>query len=103
MNGGLELEPSSYDSPEIGDAPCDWCERQPDVACPACNARRRRAVRLVEQCGVSVAEVAQLMGLSLARVERLLEEQADRRLIERFVGADIENALLRKLLVQKRR
>jgi hypothetical protein len=62
-------------------AVCDWCEQHPNRPCPACNARRRRAVRLVEGVGLPVAEAAQRMGLSVGRVERLLEEEADRRLL----------------------
>src|SRR4051794_37274669 len=58
---------------------CEWCERHPDGSCPACAARRRRAVRLVGVEGRSVPEAARVMRLSVARVERLLEADADRR------------------------
>ena len=35
---------------------CEWCERHPDRACPACAARRRRAVRLVKEAGFPIRE-----------------------------------------------
>ena len=82
---------------------CEWCERHPDGACRACAARRRRAVRLVIEGGVAVTEAARRMGQSVARVERLLEEDADRRMVEAFAQREIENALLRELLARRQR
>ena len=76
---------------------CEWCERHPDRPCPACNARRRRAVRLVEGEGLAIADAARRMGLSTGRVERLLEEEADRRSLAEFRQTHVENApLLRR-------
>jgi transposase-like protein len=77
---------------------CDWCDEHPNRPCPACNARRRRAVRLVEGAGLSVTEAAAQMGLPVGRVERLLEEEADRRIVARFQQSHIENATLRQRL-----
>src|SRR4051794_41702650 len=62
----------------VDPAGCDWCLRNPNRPCPACNARRRRAVRLVEGDGLSLEQIAARMGLPVGRVERLLEEEADR-------------------------
>src|SRR4051794_3474667 len=76
-------------------AGCGWCERYPDRSCPACAARRRRAVRLVAVEGRSVAEAAREMRLSVARVERLLEAEADRQCVRALVQGEVGTALLR--------
>ena len=62
---------------------CEWCVEHPSRPCPACNARRRRAVRLVEGDGLPIDEAARQMRLPVPRVERLLEEEADRRTLAR--------------------
>ena len=82
---------------------CDWCERHPNRPCPACNARRRRAVRFVEARGLSVADTAALMGLTVARVERLLEEEADRRTVVEFRQDKVDNAPLRQRFLERQR
>ena len=82
---------------------CEWCERHPDRSCPACAARRRRAVRLVADGGLSVPEAAEVMGVSVARVRRLLEADADRRCVSGLVGSDVSTEVLRALLVERRR
>jgi hypothetical protein len=82
-------------------AVCDWCEEHPNRPCPACNARRRRVVRLVEGEGLSVAETAARMRLPVGRVERLLEEEADRRTVAQFRQSHVENATLRERLRER--
>ena len=82
---------------------CEWCEGHPDRSCPACAARRRRAVRLVSVEGLSVGEAARQMRLSVARVVRLLEADADRRCVGALVQADVATALLRRLLLDRQR
>ncbi len=81
---------------------CDWCERHPDRACPACAARRRRAVRLVER-GLSVAAAAELMGVQTALVERLLDDEADRSALATLRRDHVENAPLRPLFRERQR
>jgi AraC-like DNA-binding protein len=81
---------------------CDWCERHPDRACPACAARRRRAVRLVER-GLSVALIAELMGVQTALVERLLDDEADRAALATLRRDHVENAPLRRLFRERQR
>jgi hypothetical protein len=81
---------------------CEWCERYPDQACRACAARRRQAVRLAQR-GLTVAQAARWMGLSVARVQRLLEEDADRRALAAYVARDVENEPLRRLLARRQR
>src|SRR5215203_2985646 len=75
---------------------CDWCERHPDRACPACAARRRRAVRLVD-AGLSVAAAAELMGIQTALVQRLLDDEADRSALATLRRDHVENAPLHRL------
>jgi hypothetical protein len=81
---------------------CDRCEQHPNRPCPACNARRRRAIRLVEGRGLSVTETAAQMGLPVGRVERLLEEEADRRTVIQFRQDHVENAPLRQRFLDRR-
>jgi transposase-like protein len=83
-------------------AVCDWCEQHPNRPCPACNARRRRAVRLVEGNGLTVEEAAARMDLPVGRVERLLEEEADRRVLARFRQTHVENGPLLGLFRSRR-
>jgi transposase-like protein len=86
---------------EPDDGACEWCDRHPDRPCPACNARRRRAVRLVEGEGLAIGDTARRMGLSAGRVERLLEEEADRRALAQFRQSHVENAALRRRFRQR--
>src|SRR4051794_31689123 len=83
-------------------AVCDWCEQHPNRPCPACNARRRRAVRLVEGNGLAVEDAATQMDLPIGRVERLLEEEADRRILAQFRQTHVENQPLRRLFCSRR-
>jgi hypothetical protein len=82
---------------------CDRCEQHPNRPCPACNARRRHAVRLVEDRGLSMTETAEQMGLPVGRVERLLEEEADRRTVVQFRQDHVENTPLRQRFLERRR
>lgn len=82
---------------------CERCDDRPNEPCPACNARRRRAVRLVEGLGLSVSNAAGRMRLPVARVERLLEEEADRRALAAFRVSHVSNAPLRQRFDQRRR
>ena len=81
---------------------CDWCERHPDRACPACAARRRRAVRLVD-AGLSVAAAAELMGIQTALVQRLLDDEADRSALATLRRDHVDNAPLRRLFRARQR
>jgi hypothetical protein len=81
---------------------CDWCEQHPNRPCPACNARRQRAVRLVERHGLSVTDAAERMSLPVGRVERLLEEETDRRAVAAFRQDRVENAPLRQRYLEQR-
>ena len=82
---------------------CEWCNEHPSRPCPACNARRRRAVRLVEGSGLSLEDAARRMRLPVARVERLLEEEADRRSLAQFRQTHVANAPLRERWLACRR
>src|SRR4051794_28255745 len=81
---------------------CDWCRQHPTRPCPACSTRRRRAVRLVEAAGLPVEEAARRMRLPVARVERLLEEEADRRLLAQLRQSRVPNEPLRALFESRR-
>ncbi|HWK25192.1 MAG TPA: hypothetical protein VNS09_01435 [Solirubrobacter sp.] len=62
-----------------------------------------RAVRLVTQDGLSIAEAAFRLQLSTSRVERLLEQHTDRELVTRYVLDEVSNDPLRRLLDAARR
>ena len=57
---------------------CQWCTEHPNGSCLACAHRRRKVVRLLEQ-DIPVEAIAADMGISVARVERLIEKEMDRR------------------------
>ena len=57
---------------------CHWCAEHPNGSCLACAHRRRKVVRLRER-DMSVEAIAADMGISVARVERLIEKEMDRR------------------------
>jgi hypothetical protein len=63
---------------------CKRCETHPRSVCVACAQRRRRAVELAEKEGLSVSAIATKMGLSVARVERLFEEDAQIRDLQQY-------------------
>src|SRR5688572_30710737 len=88
--------------PRIADDDCRACAAHPDAPCPACHVRRQHAVRLVEQSGLSVAEAARRLRLTPARVDRLLEEHADRRAVAALRQTKVDNELLRELLERRR-
>jgi hypothetical protein len=90
-------------APEVIDPTleCAQCEEHPNRPCPACAARRRRAVRLVESLGLNTHEAARRMRLPVGRVERLLEEEADRRSLAAFRVSHVSNAPLRKRFRQR--
>src|SRR4051812_28597971 len=64
-----------------GDAPAGWCPAcwEGEAMCPSCVGRRTRAFVQVEQKGRSVVDVAVELHLSPERVERLVEQERDRR------------------------
>jgi transposase len=63
---------------------CKRCLANPRQVCVACAQRRRRAVELAEKDGLSVQEIAARMGLSIPRVERLFEEEAQIRDLQQY-------------------
>src|SRR3954470_24514949 len=102
-DAGVRGEGSTDADAAVDRSHCEWCVEHPSRPCPACNARRRRAVRLVEGNGLSVDEAAYQMHLPVARVERLLEDEADRRAVAQFRQTHVENAPLREKFLAQRR
>ncbi len=84
-------------------APCERCEREPDRHCPACAARMQHAVRLVMGYGLPIPEAAARLRLSASRVERLLEQHADREIVTAYTLDEISNEPLRRLLADVHR
>lgn len=81
---------------------CAICDR--GKGCPACTQRRRCALRLRDQEGFSVPQIAAYMSLSEARVARLLEQADDRQAISRFTeDTYVSNLQLRALFQLRKR
>jgi hypothetical protein len=71
--------------------------------CPACTQRRRTAVRLRE-AGMAADEIGRQMSLSVERVERLLEQNDDRRALEKSSrDRYVSNVQLRALFELRKR
>jgi hypothetical protein len=102
LDAGVRGERSTDSCAAADRTHCQWCIEHPSRPCPACNARRRRAVGLVEGNGLSVSEAAQEMRLPVTRVERLLEVEADRRALAQFRQTHVANAPLRKRFLARR-
>ena len=98
----IHLEASDQGSAATAHTQCDWCLEHPSRPCPACNARRQRAVRLVEADGLTVEAAAQAMRLPVQRVERLLEVEADRRALAQLRRTHVANARLRERFLARR-
>lgn len=82
---------------------CKRCQENPRSPCVACTQRRRRAMQLREQDGLSVAQIAQKMRLTEPRVERLLEEEAQYRDLQRFVCDALPVETVQTLIRQRQR
>jgi hypothetical protein len=63
---------------------CKRCQANPRRVCVACAKRRRRAVELAERDGLSTEAIAAKMRLTVPRVNRLLEEEAQIRDLEQY-------------------
>ena len=81
---------------------CAWCLQHGSKGCPACTQRRRKVVRLHDVHGLTIRRIAERMGLSVERVERLLEQERDRRETEGFRVSHVCNEQIRKLFLRRR-
>ena len=81
---------------------CSWCLAHGPKGCPACTQRRRKAVRLAD-AGKTVAQIAEEMELSEARVERLLEQDRDRRTVAQYAVGKVPNAAIRAAFERRKR
>jgi hypothetical protein len=81
---------------------CAWCLEHGVKGCPACTQHRRKVVRLHDRDGVPLARIAEQMGLTVERVERLLEQERDRRDTERFRLSELPNAQIRALFLRRK-
>jgi len=82
---------------------CKRCQANPTSPCVACTQRRRRAMQLHEENGLSVEQIAEKMRLAIPRVERLLEEEAQYRDLQQFVCDSVPTALLQDLIRRRQR
>jgi hypothetical protein len=84
------------------EALCVWCLEHGVKGCPACTQRRRKVVRLHDRDGLPLARIAEQMGLTVERVERLLEQERDRRDTERFRLSELPNEQIRALFLRRK-
>jgi len=76
---------------------CGWCIEHPGQHCPSCANRRRKALRLSEEHGMSVEEIAADMKITIERAETLLEQAVDERDTKALRQSHIPNAPIRDL------
>jgi hypothetical protein len=81
---------------------CAWCLEHGVKGCPACTQRRRKVVRLHDRDRLPLARIAEHMGLTVERVERLLEQERDRRDTERFQLTELPNEQIRALFLRRK-
>jgi AraC-like DNA-binding protein len=82
---------------------CKRCRENPRSVCVACTQRRRRAMQLREQDGLTDEQIAARMRLSLPRVQRLLEEETQYRDLQQYVCNSVPAALLQDLIRRRQR
>jgi hypothetical protein len=80
---------------------CKRCAENPRSPCVVCTQRRRRAMRMLEDDGLTVEKIAEVMRLTIPRVERLLEEEAQYRDLQQYVCDSVSTALVRDLIRQR--
>jgi transcriptional regulator with XRE-family HTH domain len=67
----------------------------------ACTQRRRRAIELLEQHGLTVQEIARKLRLTVPRVNRLLEEEAQIRDLQQYKCDSVPVEQIHALLLQR--
>jgi hypothetical protein len=82
---------------------CKRCQSNPRSVCVACTQRRRRAIELLEQHGLTVPEIAAKMRLSEPRVNRLLEEEEQIRDLQQYKCDSVPVERLQTLLAQRQK
>lgn len=82
---------------------CKRCREHPRSVCVTCAQRRRRAMQLREQNGLADEQIAASMGLTLPRVQRLLEEETQYRDLQQYVCNSVPAALLQDLIRRSQR
>jgi hypothetical protein len=92
---------SARPNPRGGRDECKWCHAHPASPCPACAARRRRVVELIQDEGLSPEQVAERMRLGIAKVRRLIEEADQLRDLQSHVCNEIPVEPIRALFEQR--
>lgn len=90
-------EQRTEDQPTPAPEPCERCVRS-GRTCPSCVQRRRSAWSLINEYGESVESAARIMKLTPERLRALVEEEADRRELQRFKCDSIPVALTRPVI-----
>jgi DNA-binding CsgD family transcriptional regulator len=90
---GLELRKCELTLPPVEEL-CAWCLEHGAKGCPACTQRRRKALRLIDE-GHTIDQIADALQINRERVERLLEQDADRRDVEQYRVSHVDNSELK--------
>ena len=63
---------------------CRWCAEHPFDVCRACARLGRSAARLLDGGGLSAEQVADMLGLDVARMQRLVHEERQLRDLQQY-------------------
>lgn len=80
---------------------CEWCQTHPYTPCVACIHRGRHALKLTEQHGLTVEQVAKKMGLPTCKVRRLIEAERDRRDLANYRRDTVPVAEIQRLIEER--
>jgi len=63
---------------------CKWCAEHPFEVCRACARLGRSAAGLLDGGGLSVEQVAGMLGIDVARMQRLVQEERELRDLQQY-------------------
>lgn len=80
---------------------CEWCAEHPFDVCRACARLGRSAARLLDAGGLSAEQVAEMLELDVARMQRLVHEERQVRDLERYKRDRIPLAPIQALFARR--
>lgn len=82
---------------------CKWCAEHPFDVCRACARLGRSAARLLDKGGLSAEQVADTLGLDVARMQRLAQEERERRDLQQYKRERIPLEPIQALFARRQR
>ena len=80
---------------------CQWCAEHPFDVCRACARLGRAATRLLDTGRLSPEQVAEMLGLEVARMQRLAEEERQLRDLQQYKRDRIPLAPIQALFARR--